>query len=448
MARKDLSHINASEYEQATLDYILEKERQEKDPTKYVSVDEAINEKPLFEATSTRDETRVLFISQDETLLNPTQQSLDGYINLSDLFDEVHILILRQGIPPRNPVLRLSKNMWLYIASDYTWWKTPFKGKQLVKDQLVFADGFRPDIIVARDPYESAYLANSLGKKYGRPVQVHVLEDFNTKEFIEASKPNYWRRHLALFNLARTSSIRTATRALYNYLSNKFSDKNLEVLPKFNNYKSLLERPRSEDLKERYPDLVFSILYIGKLDQASLAYQVIDAARFGLRNPHIGLFVKGEGKNRSEFMERAKILGVDKQVIFDNKTKDDTTYLKSAHVLIVPETTPESEELVLRAAAAGIPMILAQTDFRKDVFVDGESALICEQGDIDDFSLRLNLLMNDFMLRKNLAAAAQNIINTRFHENLFKYQTAYRKSIEDVLFLTGETTEDISSKAS
>ena len=183
MARRNLSRVDASEYERSSLEYVLEKEKRQKDDTRYLSVEEAINEEAVYEVDSNRDVTRVLFISQDESLLNPTKQTLDGYINLSDLFDEVHILILRQGIEPKNPVLRLEKNMWLYTASDKNWWYTPVKGKILAEDQLVFAEGFRPDIIVARDPFESAVLAIYLGKKYGRPVQIHVLEDYTKKYF-------------------------------------------------------------------------------------------------------------------------------------------------------------------------------------------------------------------------------------------------------------------------
>ena len=122
MARKDLSKFDAVDYERVALDYVLQQEAQAKDDTEYVSVEEAIKADPVYVHQSTRDVTRVLFYFQDESLLNPTEQSLDGYTNLADLFDEVHILILRQGIPAKNPVLRLASNMWLYIASDSKWW--------------------------------------------------------------------------------------------------------------------------------------------------------------------------------------------------------------------------------------------------------------------------------------------------------------------------------------
>lgn len=433
--RKDLSRFDAADYERAALEHVLLKEAQAKDDTVYVSVEEAIKADPVYVHQSNRDITRVLFISQDETLLNPTEQSLDGYTNLADLFDEVHILILRQGIPAKNPVLRLAKNMWLYIASDSKWWGTPLRGNSLVVDHLVFAEGFRPDIIVARDPFESALLGLHLSSKYKRPLQIHVLEDYTTTEF-KAAYPHYaWRRYLPNFVLNRTPSIRTNTRALYDFLDKKYDPADLALLPRFNNYEALIREPASLDLHTKYKAFKFVVLYVGKLDYHSLLYQVIDAARHGLKSPHIGLVVFGTGPVKSEFIKRSQILGVSEQVVFSSPTENETAFLKGADVLVVPETDEVSEELVLRAAAAGIPLILARTLKREDLFSDGQSALFCNPGDIDAFSLKLNMLMNDPMLRRRLVAAAREIIKSRFHENPEAYRRDYRASIENVLFL-------------
>ncbi len=435
MARKDLSGTDASEFERHSLDYILEKEKRAKDDTRYVSVEEAINDEAVYEVKSNRDETRVLFISQDESLLNPTRQTLDGYTDISDLFDEVHILILRQGIKPKNPVLRVAKNVWIYTASDKDWWHIPWSGQDLVEEQLVFAEGFRPDLIVARDPFESAFLANRLGKKYNRPVQIHVLEDYSKLSFLMKNKHNRWRKFLPGYTISKVDSVRTSTKIIHDFIQKKFSVKDLEILPRFNNYEALISMSPTLDLREKYKPLVFIMLYIGRLDYGSAAYRAIDAGRFGLRNPHIGLIMIGEGPARRELEERAKIFGIKEQVIFETKVKDIVPYLKSATVLVVPDTDCDSEEVALQGAAAGIPMILARTPAREDIFMDGESALICEPDNTDDFSLKLNILMNDVPLRRHMTESAQNMIIEKFHDDPEKYLKAYRESIEKVFFV-------------
>ncbi len=444
MARKNLSQLNANEFASNSLDYILEKEKRAKDDTRYLSVEEAINENTVYKVSSNRNETRVLFISRDESLLNPTQQSLDGYTNISDLFDEVHILILRQGIKARNPVLRVAKNVWLYTASDRNWWKTPFAGMSLARQQLVFAEGFRPDLIIARDPFESAVLGLLLSKKYQRPLQLHVLENYYKLDFIKKDKRNIWRSRLAPYVISRIESVRTSTVAMYDLIKLKFTVKDLAVLPRFNNYESLISIPKTIDLRAKYKPFVFIMLYIGKLTNESAVNRAIDAGRFGLRNPHVGLIILGDGPAKKMFEKRAEILGIKEQVVFETDVKDVVPYLKSANVLIVPDTDAESEEVALKGAAAGIPMVLSRTPAREDIFTDGESALFCAPDNIDEFSLKLNILMNDVLLRNHMVQLAQEMIVAKFHDDPNKYLTAYRESLEQVLFI--ESTEGPDNK--
>ncbi len=440
MARRDLFHTDASDFERSSLEYVLKKEKQSRDKTKYLSVEEALNADAVYEATSSRDITRVLFVSSDESLLNPAQQTLDGYTNIADLFDEVHILILRTGIPTKTPVLRVADNVWLYTATHRYWWMTWKSGYALAEDQLVFAEGFRPDLIVARDPFESAVVALMLGHRYDRPVQVHVLEDFTTNRF-RAQGKNRWRRWFAYYTLPQVESVRTSTRAIYDMLGKRRSFADLALLPRFNNYEEIMGAPPTLDLKERYKPFVFIMLYVGTLDHESKFPRALDGARFGLRNPHLGLIVLGSGQAQKEFAERAEMHKVAEQVVFERRVTDIVPYLKSANVLIVPDTTPESEELVLQGAAAGVPMIIARTPAREDIFTDGVSALMVEPDAIDQYSLKLNILMNDIVLRRQMVEAAQDMIRSRFHEDRQLYERAYRESIEQVLFLT-ELTEE------
>lgn len=441
MARRDLSQNDASDHERSSLEYALKRSRHKED-IKYLSVEEALNDESVYEVHTNRDVTRVLFISRDESLLNPDKQSLDGYTNLADLFEEVHILILRQGIPTKTPVLRVSDNVWLYTATDYSWYLTPFAGFNLAKDQLVFAEGFRPDMIVARDPFECGALAWYLGRKYERPVQIHVLENYSCSDFL-AKKGNRWRSYLARLVLGRSVSVRTNTRLIFELLTKKFKIRDLALLPRFNNYEQLMKLPPTIDLKEKYKPFIFIMLYVGRLTRDSALPKAIDGARFGLRNPRLGLIVLGSGPAQSEFIDRANMLKIREQVVFEPRIEEANIipYLKSANVLLVPDTNPESEEVVLKGAAAGIPIIMARTPARDDIFVDGESALMCEPGSVDDFSLKLNILLNDIELRRHMVLAAQDMIRSRFHENRADYEQAYRESIEQVLFLS-EITKD------
>ncbi len=435
MARRDLSKYDASDYAASELDYVIKSKKltaQAEVPT--VSVKQAMTGKRVFEATSNRNITRVLFISQNTALLNPTQQSLDGFIDISNLFDEVHILILRKGIKSTNPVLRVAHNVWLYTASAKYWWQVPFSGIEMAEEQLEFALGFRPDLIVARDPFESAYVAYRLGKKYDRPTQLHILNDFTTADFRKQNRFNFWRAFFTKFTIPKFSSVRTLTNTMQTILQKKFTIPDIDILPRYQNYEALIDISSSIELKDKYKPFIFFMMFIGRLDYSSTLYRMIDAARFVLRNPRVGLVVLGDGPARSEFEKRAKILGIENQVVFEKNKVDIVPYLKSANILLVSDSDSDSEELVLKGAAAGIPMIMSRTDKREDIFKHGDSAFLCESTDVQAFSDRINDLLNDINLRKLFIENGQDIIRRKFHNDPREYQEAYRTSIEQAFF--------------
>jgi glycosyltransferase involved in cell wall biosynthesis len=441
MAKKDIATTDVSHRASSELDTVLRKTAPVNEVAR-VTVDEALERPRLFQTKSTRNATRVLFISQDATLLNPTTQSLDGFLNARDLFDEVHILLLRKGIIPKDPVLRVAENVWIYTAAAKSRLLLAHAGISLINEQLVFASGFRADLIVARDPFESALVAIHLGKKYKRPTQVHVLEDYTTKEFLSAVKQNKWRRYIPRWTLPRVASVRTATTSLHDLIKMHFKIPDLATLPRFQNYEALIANALSVNLKEKYTPFIFFLLFIGKLDHNSTLHKAIDAARFVLRNPRVGLLVLGNGPSVGEFQKRTKLLGIEKQVVFEQKVTDVLPYLKSANLLVATDTDASSDEILLQAAVSGIPMVLADTPFRSDIFTHKESAYLCPKDDIQAFTDSINDLLNNVGIRKVMADAAKDIVLTRFHQDPAQYAHTYRASIEQALFVDQQPSTD------
>lgn len=443
MARRDLSIRDASSYAASELEYVIKREKQASEPqVPTISPQQAMVDERVFKSSSNRNVTRVLFISRNTELLNPTQQSLDGYINISDLFDEVHILILRQGIPAKNPVLRVADNVWIYTASAKFWWLTPNAGMKLIEEQLKFASGFRPDLIVARDPFESAILAYKVGKKYSRATQLHVLDDYSTGSFIKRSQHNFWRLFLPHFTIPHFASVRTFTNTVQVMLQKKFVIPDIDVLPRYQNYEELIDIQSTIDLKEKYKPFIFTILFVGKLGHESTLHRAMDAARFVLRNPRVGMIVLGDGEARGEFEKRSKLLEIERQVVFESKISDIVPYLKSANLMIVTDTDVDSEELVLKGAAAGIPMVMARTEKREDIFSHGESAFLCDVTDGQALTDKIDDLLNNVGLRRQFVINGQDIIRRKFHSDPSEYQEAYRTSIEQAFFVESDDEGD------
>lgn len=440
MAKRDIVNFDASDRAASELEYVLEKDTKAEVAPR-ISVAEAISQPRVFQTNATRTTTRVLFVSQDASLLNPEKQSLDGFLNLHELFQEVHVLILRQGIEAKNPVFRVAPNVWLYTASSRYWWAIPSAGIKLVEEQMVFAAGFRPDLIVARDPFESAIVAHKIARQYERPAQVHVLEDYTASEFSRRYKHAFFRRLMAKHMIKKFASVRVVSSAVENMLAKRFTIPDLRMLPRFNNYEAILNAKPTIDLKEIYKPFVFIILFVGKLAHNSTLFRAIDAARFVLKNPRVGLIVLGDGPAKGEFQKRTKLLGIEEQVVFDSRTKNIVPHIKSANLLLATDTDPDSDEVVLQAAAAGLPIVMSRTPKREELFEHGVSAYLCEETDVQAFTDRISEMLNNFGIRRVLSDNAQEMMRETFHQDAREYTEAYRTSIEQALFVESDDDE-------
>jgi len=443
MAYRDLSR-DSTDHAAGELSYILNKTAKSSGepavPT--VTAEEAMNEARVVQYQSNRDVTRVLFISQNLELLNPTRQTLDGYLNIADVFDEVHILVLRQGIQPTQPVLRPHKNVWIYTAASRRWFEVPKRGRELLQEQLAFAEGFRADLVVARDAFESALVALWVGRTFGKPVQLHVLRNYFAPEFRQADPGNWLRQWVARYTVPKFLSIRTNTQMIQELISRKYNIADTKRLPQLNAYESIANVRQTLDLKAKYPQYVFSLLYVSSLTHTAKAMQAIDAARFMLLNKRIGMVILGDGPAYRDCHKRTKLLGIEEQMVFERHSKDVVQYLKAANLLIVTDTDAASEELVLKAAGAQIPMVIVATEARLDMFEHLDSAYICPPDDTQAIVDGIQMLMNNVPLRKHLQEQAYEIITQRFHQDPEAYRRDYRDSIEAAMFAGEEVASE------
>jgi len=427
MTRRNL-YTDSSSRAAGELDRALRKPKNDTISTE--SVDEALHSSRLAEHASDRDVTRVLFISKNTALLNPSQQTLDGYINVSDMFDEVHILVMRTGIAPRQPVLRPNKNVWIYTIAAKYWWQLAGQARELLERELKFAAGFRPDLIVARDPLESGLVALRAAKDYSRPVQLHVTKSTYDREV----SIDFLHRLLAWFIIPKFPSVRVTNKMIWNKIHDRVTTKDFAMLPRLNPYESILKSQTKIDLHKKYPQYIFNMVFVGQLEEGSSVLEVINAAAEMLQNTSVALFIIGDGPLRSDCRSRAKALGIEKQIVYLPSTVNVAKYLKSAHLLFITDTDEFSEDIMLQAAYAEIPMLLSKTEHRLDLFSHLESAYFCEPHEIEMLATGLSALMNDVELRKQLSDQALSAVQDYFHQDPTIFQRKYRESIEEAMF--------------
>jgi glycosyltransferase involved in cell wall biosynthesis len=297
---------------------------------------------------------------------------------------------------------------------------------RIIENNLVFAGGFRPDVIVARDSYESALTAYLTARRYQRPTQLHVSMDP-----LVASRPFLWRK-LSAWLVSTFKSIRTITQIDAERFKEQYPQiKDIAELPKFHNFAATKTTLPAVSMKDIYKDFSFIVLYVGPLTVGRSTYHAIDAVRELFRNPRVGLVILGDGAGRAECVKRVELLGMRERVVFEKRIELLDDY-------IVPECDAQSEEVVLRAAVHGRPLVIAKTSARSDLFIERESALFFNPGDITVATRQLQRVLNDSVLRRQLHEAVETVVATRLHEDPKIYQQLYRESIEHALFAGDE----------
>jgi glycosyltransferase involved in cell wall biosynthesis len=388
--------------------------------------------KPLLSVTTGRRTTRVLFVTTDTAILTQATTSLDGFTAIADMFDEVYIMVLRTGVKARHPVLRVASQTWLYTVTAKHDWQLPFAAWNMMQHELFFADGFRPDLIVARDSHVSAVTVYMAGVYFKRPTQLHLPErQDKVSAFFYVGQ---WATKHFL-------SIRTTTTDQVSFVEQKYPHAtDVLVLPRYRDYISHFNGEKSNFLTTKYPQFNFIVLYVGNLSTTSTAFQAIDAMRDILRNPRAGLVMVGDGSGVLECYKRAELLGFKDQVIIERSVSELTDYFASADVLLVTDTDSDADEIVLWGAAAGIPLVITDTPLRRDMFTHDVSAYIASVGHVVHLGEYLYKLLNNPLLRENFRFQVRRIAEQKLFVDPAAYRIAYRDSLERAILVTESQT--------
>lgn len=402
-----------------------------------VPVSSEKNAAPIVnDTTSKRMMSRMLFITQDTDYLDPNSIAMNVMYKLAILFDEVHVMVLLP-LRAQKKTKRLADNFWLYRAEAQYWWHLPKRALMRAEEELNFSDGFRPDFIVASDPFESGHAAKLIAETYDRPYQVHVKNDFFNKTFFPSPVTQFLKRRMAKQVIKYADSVRASTKHILKQLEEKckISD-NVALLPQYHSYKAIRQTKPDFDVHERY-GAGFSAVVVafGPFTADSHLHDTISALYPILsQNKKIGLILIGDGNGKDVLEGKVKKLKIHKNVIFLPKHIDTVSILKTADVVVVTDIRAESEDHVLSAAAAGAPMVLYETNFRLDMFSDGTSASFCKQGDTAAVGNAVESLLSNQPLRTQYKAAAEQVVETRVEEDALKYFIALRDSLELTLF--------------
>jgi len=389
---------------------------------------------PILETYSDRDSVRLLIFTQNKAITQLGSLAQRKLIELSGLFAEIHVIILSEiGDEDVSPAVRLTDNVWMYMTESSSWWKTGFDAYRIANEQLVFAGGFRADVIIAEDPFESGIVGHFVAKKYDRPFQVHILEDIFDEGFAAKDPHNGIRMHVLKYVIGKADCVRVRSEYLKRRIleSHAALQDRIEVLPLYYNLESWRDMKPTLDLKERYPQFKFIILHISGMTARSHTLEVVSGAASLLRMyPTIGLVIVGSGPLRAAIEKQVIALGIFGQVEFEPMPEEVISHMKSANVLVHLSEDPEEDAVILEAASVKLPIIASAKNIAGTLLVHNESGFLCPLADATCVQYHLKAFLNDNLSRTRFAMNAEEVVFERIEQDYKAYLDAYRSSVE------------------
>lgn len=390
---------------------------------------------PVVEVASNRDAARVLVLTRDVSHL-AAERPIGRIEEMANAFAEVHVIVLTVRKAQKTKARRLAQNAWVYATDSRYLRRTVADAVRVAKQELVFGEGFRPDIVIAFDPFESGLAALKIAKKFGRQHQVHLSDDFFSDSFKNAREGNAWRLRVAKKVLKNTSCMRTRSEYLKNRVEESYEHLrgSVEILPYFYNVQKWNQADTKTTASNKYPKFNFLMLHVTTMTERSHTDRAINGVgRILHRYPSIGLIVLGDGPERAMLTKHVEQLGLKEHVMFETDVSNIGMYMNIAHVLVYTSENTEDERTLFQAASSDLPIVCGLYGIASEIFVDGESALFCPLDNLPCFGKQVNKLLNDVTLRNKITANAHEIVVEQIEQDYGTFLESYRSSIERCL---------------
>lgn len=126
------------------------------------------------------------------------------------------------------------------------------------------------------------------------------------------------------------------------------------------------------------------------------------------KHPDWHLEIYGEGFRKSELLDLTASLGLEDFITFKGNAKDIDQRLRSASIHVLPSQTEGFPLVLIEAMTSGVPSVAYDCPYGpSDMIKDGESGFLVPLNDEAALAEKINLLIENPALRKELGFQAQ-----------------------------------------
>ena len=329
------------------------------------------------------------------------------------LFDHSYAIAFTR---PGFSVETLAPNMTAHPTNSASRYMAPFDALRLGKQILSTVPKGEKVIISAQDPFESAFVAQRLAKRFGAILHIQVHTDFLAKEFVGERWENRIRYVLALYFLPRADCIRVVSVRIKRSLVRRFPEleRRITVLPIWSSPLSIVRVPSAKGR--------FNILMVSRFEPEKRIRDALAAfKKFWEKTKSGKLTIVGAGSLLDDCERLAENLGLRERVIFAGWQDNLASHYAAADVFLLTSRYEGWGVAAADAVYAGIPVVMTDVGLAGELVQDGENGIVTPVGDIDAITEALFSVLanpNRFKPQQPLE-----------RESLEKYLDRYREAL-------------------
>jgi glycosyltransferase involved in cell wall biosynthesis len=291
-----------------------------------------------------------------------------------------------------------------------------------------YLDRFRPEVLHIATEFSLGYLALKYSRERGIPLVMSYHTDipsylkyYNFQLFENAVWAYFrWFHSYALLNLVPSQATLTQLQA------QNFS--NLSLWQRGIDLERFSPVHRQEEIRRQItaPAKVI-LLYVGRIAVEKELDVLMEAVKIlAARGLPCRLAVVGDGPYRQDLESRQEA-GI---IFLGYKSGQELQSIyASADVFVFPSSSETYGNVILEAMASGLPVIAPYAGGIKENLQDGVNGLAFVAGDATDMAKKMELLINEKMLRQKLGANARKSVEKKtwdfVYEDLFRRYDAF-----------------------
>lgn len=274
------------------------------------------------------------------------------------------------------------------------------------------------DVISTQTVFDDAGAALHFSQRRGIPVvgQIHydVFSDFARRQELGRQPWRSLRWRFAQRQMKRMQAVRVDSQRTGRTLRARGLCGRVAVLP------VAVTMDAAQQAAGPHEGNRCQVLFVGRLTPQKNLFTLLDvAAQVVAHHPESRFQIVGDGPLRQQLQQRARALGIGKQVVFEGAVPYERLreFYHAARVFLLPSRFEGMPRVMVEAALHGLPIVASRIAGHEDAISDGDSGFLCEPDDVAALAARVRQLLSDRDLSQTMGGRIRDSVRRQFDPN-------------------------------